>query len=101
MIAVVMRRQAGSKLIPEWEEAAATACAVQNMQLQATAFPGVACYWSSWHAAFRDSEEHSKFLGMDAGDKCLGYFIVAAYDQPLKDSRRRQPDTHMSTDWRE
>ena len=28
MVAIVMQRQAGSKRIPEWEEAAATACAV-------------------------------------------------------------------------
>ena len=51
MVAIVMRRQAGSKRMPEWEEAAATACAVQNMHLQACAQPGLACYWSSWHEA--------------------------------------------------
>ncbi len=34
MVAICVRRQAGSKRLPLWEEAAATACAVQNMHLQ-------------------------------------------------------------------
>ncbi len=71
MIAIIMRRQAGSKRIPEWEEAAATACAVQNMHIQATKFPGLACYWSSWHDAYRDSEEHKRFLGMGGEDRSV------------------------------
>lgn len=37
MIAIVVRRQAGKKLMPYWEEAAATACAVQNMHIQVSA----------------------------------------------------------------
>ena len=96
-----MQRQAGSKRIAEWEEAAATACAVQNMHIQASAFPGLACYWSSWHAAFRDCDEHKTFLGMGSEDKCLGYFMVAACDPKLKDSRRRTAETHMMADWRD
>jgi len=68
--------------------------------LQASEFPGLACYWSSWHTAFRDSVDHQKYLGMDAEDKCLGYFIVAAHDE-LKDSRSRKRSTHMTVEWRE
>uniref|UniRef100_A0A6U2G0D4 Nitroreductase domain-containing protein n=1 Tax=Hemiselmis andersenii TaxID=464988 RepID=A0A6U2G0D4_HEMAN len=101
MVAIVMQRQAGSKRMPEWEEAAAVACAVQNMHLQASAFPGVACYWSSWHAAARDSEDMRVFLGMGAEDKCLGYFIVAACEPTLKDFRERKPETHLSAEWRD
>merc|ERR1719171_1707501 len=38
LIAIMMKRQAKEeKLMPEWEEIAATACAVENMYLQATA----------------------------------------------------------------
>jgi nitroreductase len=101
MIAIAMRRQAGSKRIPEWEEAAATACAVQNMHIQAGASPGLACYWSSWHDAFRDSAEMKSFLGMEDEDRCLGLFIVAACDPALKDSRRRAPEAHNSVEWRD
>ncbi|EJK51074.1 hypothetical protein THAOC_29792, partial [Thalassiosira oceanica] len=34
MIAIVARRRSGPRVFPEWEELAATACAVQNMHLQ-------------------------------------------------------------------
>lgn len=101
MVAIVMRRQAGSKRMPEWEEAAATACAVQNMHIQACAQAGLACYWSSWHEAARDSEEMREFLGMGAEDKCLGFFMVAACEPSLKDSRTRRPEAHLSVEWRE
>ena len=47
MVAIVMRRQAGSKRMPEWEEAAATACAVQNMHVQAGAHAGLAWFLCS------------------------------------------------------
>ena len=50
MIAIIMIRQAGSKRIEEWEEAAATSCAVQNMHIQSTVYNNIACYWSSWHS---------------------------------------------------
>ena len=87
----------------EWEEAAATACAVQNMYIQATAFPGLACYWSSWHGAARDSPEMKQFLKMeDPEDKCFGFFIVAgARDEHLPDGRRRKPDKHLACEWRQ
>ena len=100
MVAITMRRQAGSKRLPEWEEAAATACAVQNMLLQASAHEGLACYWSSWHDAARDSAAMRTFLGMGDEDRCLGLVIVAACAPGLKDSRRRQAETHLSVEWR-
>lgn len=100
MIAIIMRRQAHhEKRMPEWEEAAATACAVQNMHIQATAFPGLACYWSSWHVAARDSSEMQAFLGMESEDKCLGFFMVAACRPDLRD--RRQPHLKdQAVEWR-
>ncbi|CAD7949300.1 unnamed protein product [Amoebophrya sp. A120] len=102
MIAIVMRRQASpKKRMQEWEEAAATACAVQNMHVQATKFPSLACYWSSWHGAARDSAEMAKFLGMeDPEDKCFGFFMVASCREQLPDRRRRKPATHLAAEWR-
>ena len=101
MVAICVRRQAGSKRLPLWEEAAATACAVQNMHLQASAFPGgLACYWSSWHDAARDSDEMRTFLGLEREDCCLGFFMVAACDPLLKDSRTRSRETHLDVEWR-
>lgn len=100
MVAIVMRRQAGSKRISEWEEAAATACAVQNMHLQASTDAGLACYWSSWHDAARESVEMQVFLGMSSEDRCMGFFIVASCHPNLKDSRIRRPETHLNVEWR-
>lgn len=100
MIAIIMQRQAhNEKRMPEWEEAAATACAVQNMYIQATAIPGLACYWSSWHEAARDSQEMNSFLGMEHEDKCLGFFIVAACKNDLPDRRRRRL-SDFAIEWR-
>ena len=99
MIANVMQRQSGSKRMPEWEEAAATACAVQNMHIQACAFPGVACYWSSWHDAVRDSPEMKQYLGMDTEDKLLGFLIVAACDPRIMKRQRHKKPTNA--EWRE
>ena len=101
MVGIVMQRQAGSKRMNEWEEAAATACAVQNMHLQASVDPTLACYWSSWHDAARDSEEMRQFLGMGREDKCLGFFMVASCRPDLKDLRQRKVATHLKVEWRE
>ena len=40
-----MQRDPGER-IPEWEELASVACAVQNMWLSATSY-GIGAYWSS------------------------------------------------------
>ena len=100
MIAIVMQRQAGSKRMPEWEEMSATAAAVQNMHIQAGAVAGLACYWTSWQPHARDSAEMKAYLNMSAEDKLLGFFIVAAYDPDLKDSRKRDPAKHLAVEWR-
>ena len=101
MLAIIMRRQAGSKRMPEWEEAAATACAVQNMHIQASAHSGLACYWSSWHAAARDSDAMRAFLGMGEEDRCLGFFIVARCEPNLGDQRSRTAGRHLCVEWRD
>ncbi len=99
MIAIVMQRQAGKKRMPEWEEAAATAMAVQNMHLQSTKFPELACYWSSWHDAFRDSNEMKDYLGIKSEDKCFGFFIVAQV-KPGKKDRRKRDASLLKVEWR-
>ena len=100
MIAIVMRRQAGSKRLPEWEEIAATACAVQNMHLQSTCYDGLACYWSSWHAATMDSSEMRDFLKVSSEDRILGFFVVAACRPGQKDRRLRRKVSHLSMEVR-
>ena len=99
MIAIIMRRQTGPKRLPEWEEAAAVAAATQNMHLQSTKFPQLACYWSSWHDAARDSQEMKEFLNMGPEDKCFGFFIVAHVKQSFEDRRKRDKSL-IAVEWR-
>ena len=99
MIAITMRRQSGPKRLPEWEEAAAVASAVQNMHIQSTKYPQLACYWSSWHDAARDSQEMKNFLKIEEEDKCLGFFIVAQSKDGFKDRRKRDRSL-LSIEWR-
>eukprot|EP00775_Hariotina_reticulata_P011569 gene11569-11713_t len=90
-IAICMQRH---DEVPEWEEVAAVACAVQNMQLVGTAL-GVAGYWSSWQAVARDSSEMHQLLGIDGskGDRCLGVVVVGQSDEQRLGAYkpRRQP----------
>lgn len=80
LIAICMKRKANpEKVMPEWEEVAATSCAVQNMHLMATAL-GVAAYWSSGGPL--DHPTVIGHLGLDGadGDRCLGLFHVGSAD---------------------
>lgn len=70
VVAVAMKRQAIEK-IPEIEEVEAVACAVQNMQLTASAI-GLAAFWATPPLVYRD--EMREWLGLsDPRDKCLGF----------------------------
>lgn len=57
-----------SGLLPEWEEIAATAMAVQNMYLTAT----VGCYWSTPGMI----NHLGDFLGLEENQKCIGLFYL-------------------------
>jgi nitroreductase len=61
--------------IPEWEEVAATACAVQNMWLTATA-NGIGAYWSSPSV----TESLRAFLGLKENQKCVGFFYMGYHN---------------------
>lgn len=99
MIGIIMQRQTGATRLPEWEEAAATATAVHNLHLQSTKFPSLACYWSSWHDAARDSTEMKTYLKMGPEDKCMGFFIVAQVKKGQKDRRKRDASL-LRVEWR-
>ncbi|MEZ4779751.1 MAG: nitroreductase [Flavobacteriaceae bacterium] len=69
--------------IPEWEEIAATAMAVQNMWLTASEMK-IGAYWSS--------PEISKYLHqlvpMQEGEHCIGFFYMGKYDTSLPEGFR-------------
>ncbi len=72
VIACVMERNGGAK-IPEIEEIEAVACAVQNLQLSATA-AGLGCYWSS--PPVLDAPSFRQWLGIRAEDRCTGLIYL-------------------------
>ncbi len=76
IIAIVLHRDPDERL-PEWEEVAAVACAVQNMWLTSTAH-GLGGYWSS-PGLIRHMDA---FLGLAANERCLGLFYVAHHQAP-------------------
>lgn len=94
IIAVCMKRQESEK-IPEIEEVAAVACAVQNMHLTATAY-GLGGYWSTGNIAY--SEEMKQYLNLNEKDKCLGLFYIG-YPNIDWPKQHRVP-LEYKTEWR-
>ena len=70
IIAICMLRDPKESL-PEWEELAATAMAVQNMWLCCTEM-NLGCYWSS-PGLIKYMDE---FFDLNEGEKCLGFFYI-------------------------
>lgn len=66
-----------SGLVPQWEEIAAVAMAVQNMYLTASA-AGVGAYWSS--PALKD--HMGPELKMEENQYCLGFFFMGSLSKP-------------------
>jgi nitroreductase len=82
VIAICMQRDPEER-VPEWEEIAAVACAVQNMWLTCTAYD-IGCYWSTPRAAL----EADEFLGLQSGERCLGLFYMGYHDLPELPGKR-------------
>lgn len=73
-----------SHQLPEWEELAATAMAVQNMWLMCTAL-GIGSYWSSPGAISKMGE----FLELEEDENCFGIFYMGKRKEPLHESNRK------------
>ncbi len=87
LVAVCMKRGSNPK-IPEIEEIAATACAVENIWLAATA-QNIAMYWGSggmtYHPAMQDH------LGLGDDDKVMGFLYLGYTDEAPRPGRRVKP----------
>ena len=93
IIAICMERDP-ERRIPEWEELAATACAVENLWLAATAM-GIGGYWST--PSSTDALED--FFQLSEGQSCLGLFYLGHYQQtPLPVNRG---SWEQKVQWRE
>ena len=92
VIAICMQRDP-KKSVPEWEEIAAVAMAVQNMWLVAHELK-IGAYWSS-PATIKNMDE---FFDLNKGERCLGFFYLGKYDQKL-DAGTRQTTIEAKTEW--
>lgn len=72
VIALCMKRGKNRK-IPEIEDVAAVACAVQNIYLSVSAY-GLGGYWGSGGVTYKESAK--EFFGLGEDDKLLGFFYM-------------------------
>ena len=85
VISIGMKRD-DQERIPEMEEVASVACAVQNMYLTAAAH-GVGCYWGTGGITY--FEEAKPFFGLDPNDKLMGFFYVGMTNSRWPQGRRK------------
>ena len=89
IIAIGMKRSVEVS-IPEIEEVAAVACAVQNIYLSVTAY-GLGGYWSTGGVTY--SPQAKPFFGLNERDKLLGFFYLGYIQTPSgKGSRKPLQD---------
>jgi nitroreductase len=81
VIAICMKQHQDT--VPEWEEVAAVAMAVQNMWLTCTAL-GIGSYWSTPNAI----EHLDEPLGLAHDERCLGLFYMGYSDVVLPEGKR-------------
>jgi nitroreductase len=84
IISIGMKRSTDVQ-IPEMEEIAAVACAVQNLYLSTVAY-GLGGYWTTGGITF--DEEAKEFFGLRKEDKLLGFFYLGYVEiPPVKGTR--------------
>lgn len=87
VIAIGMKRNEENK-VREIEEIEATACAVENMFLTATAY-GLGSYWTTGGITY--FEEAKAHFGLGTDDKLLGFFYLGHLAKPFGDGYKRGP----------
>jgi nitroreductase len=85
IIAIGMKRTT-TKNIPEVEDIAAVACAVQNMYLSLTAY-GLGGYWTTGGVTY--NEKAKSFFGLGEQDKLLGFFYIGHVAVPSPAAKRK------------
>lgn len=82
IIGICMQRDPAES-VPEWEEIAAVACAVQNMWLTCTSL-GIGSYWSSPSTITGKND----LMDLAEGETCLGLFYMGYHDESISNSER-------------
>lgn len=81
VIAIILKTH--PEKLPEWEELASVACAVQNMWLTATALQ-VGAYWSTPGTI----SQLNGFLQLKPDEKCIGLFYMGFHQEPPREAQR-------------
>jgi len=84
VIAIGMKRTT-VKNIPEVEDIAAVACAVQNMYLSLTAY-GLGGYWTTGGVTY--NEKAKPFFGLGEDDRLMGFFYIGHIAVPSPAAKR-------------
>ncbi len=87
-IIIVWMKRVETHKIPEMEEIAATACAIQNILLGATA-KNIASFWSTGGLALQPAL-HQEFK-LASEDKILGILYLGYTDEPAREGSRQIP----------
>lgn len=82
VVAIILHRDPEER-IPEWEEVASVACAVQNMWLSASEM-GIGSYWSSPGTVLRERD----FFELKENERCLGLFFMGYHELPELPAKR-------------
>lgn len=70
--------------VPQWEELAATACAVENLWLAAAA-AGIGGYWST-----PGTVKHlGGSLQLSGNEECIGFFYMGYHEEPPRAAARK------------
>ena len=80
---IALNAQLHPEKLPEWEEVASLACAVQNMALTAEAL-NVGAYWSSPGLI----DKLGGFLELSENEKCFGFFYLGYYKEEPAPAKR-------------
>ena len=94
VISIGMRRNEAG-VLPENEEMAAVACAVENMFLSVTAY-GLGSYWTT--AGITYFEQAKAYFDLGEKDKLMGFFYIGYVAIPYKSLSRRTP-IQTKVDW--
>ena len=92
IIAIGMKRTT-LKNIPEVEDVAAVACAVQNMYLSLTAYK-LGGYWTTGGITYY--EKAKPFFGLGENDRLMGFFYIGHIAIPSPSAKRSPLDQKVS-----
>ena len=92
IICICMRRDKNES-IPEWEEIASTAMAVQNIWLSCVD-TNIGGYWSTP----KGINKLNNFLNLNKNERCLGLFYLGMYES-VKDRQIPRKNIEKETDW--